>query len=281
MRVALGRQVRNAGHGCSHRRETRCLFGQPCDLGAMVANIVLEPEGEGVRVARDAPADIVERQVRDVGDLGRVGSGRALEPPEIDVDEFVLVHAVAERGLVAREKAERERARHPEFLAEPPARRRDRAFAVARMAATGIRPQSARVIFVRAALLDYDAPARVHHEDRKRAMQKPGAMNRGFARRADGAVALVDQDQLLLGGIARHGLFACRKSFTRTALPCERGTSPGALSTTSQATPTIALMCWRTSAAILAANGASSGAGLASSTSIVIASIGPSRVSTS
>src|SRR5262249_4754873 len=281
MRVALGCQQRDGGHESSHRRETGCLFGEPRDLGAMVANIVLEPEREGVRVARDAAADVVARQVRDVGDLGGVGPGRALEPPEIDVDEFVLVHAVAERGLVAREKAERQRARHAELLAEPPARRRDRAFAVARMAATGIRPQSARVIFVRAAPLDHDAPARVHDEDRKRAVQEPGAMNRGFARRAGGAVALVDQDQLLLGGVARHGLFACRRSFTRTALPCERGTSPGALSMTSQLTPTIALMCSRTSAAILAANGASRGAGVASSTSMVMASIGPSRVSTS
>src|SRR5262249_45774342 len=281
MRVAFGRQVCNGGHGCSHRREARCLFGEPRDLGAMVANIVLEPEREGMRIARDAPADIVERQVRDVGDLGGVGPGRGLEPPEIDVDEFVLVHAVAERGLVAREKAERQRARHPELLAEPPARRGGGAFAVARMAATGIRPQSARVIFVWAAPLDHDASARVHHEDRKRAMQEPGAMNRGFARRANGAVALVDQDHLLVGRVAHHGLFACRKSFTRTALPCERGTSPGALSTTLQVTPTIALMCWRTSAAIFAANGASGGAGVASSTSIVIASIVPSRVSTS
>src|SRR6516165_10955391 len=224
---------------------------------------------------------ISSNDMRDVGDLGGVGPGRGLEPPEIDVDEFVLVHAVAERGLVAREEAERQRARHAELLAEPPARRGGGAFAAARMAATGIRPQSARVIFVRAALLDHDAPARVHHEDRKRAMQEPGAMDRGFARRANGAVALVDQDQLLLAGVVRHGLFACRKSFTRTALPWERGTSPGALSTTSQLTPTIALICWRTSAAIFAANGASRGAGVASSTSIVMASIGPSRVSTS
>src|SRR5215831_13493194 len=281
VRVALGCQQRDGGHESSHRRQAGCLFGEPRDLGAMVADIVLEPEREGVRVARDAPADIVERQVRDVGDLGGAGPGRGLEPPEIDVDEFVLVHAVAERGLVAREKTERQRARHPEFLAEPPARRRGGAFAGTRMAATGIRPQSARVIFVRTALLDHDAPARVHDEDRKRAMQEPGAMNRGFARRAGGAVAFVDQNQLLLGRVAHHGLFACRKSFTRTALPCERGTSPGALSTTSQVTPTIALMCWRTSAAILAANGASRGAGLASSTSIVTASMGPSRVSTS
>ena len=45
-----------------------------------------------------------------------------------------------------------------------------------------------------------------------------------------------------------HGLFACRKSLMRTALPWERGISPGDLSTTSQVTPTIALTWWRTSA---------------------------------
>src|SRR5262249_18169211 len=80
---------------------------------------------------------------------------------------------------------------------------------------------------------------------------------------------------------ADHGLTPCRKSFTRTALPCERGISPGALRTTSQVTPTIAFTWWRTSAAIFAANGSSRGRGGASSTSMVMASIGPSRVSTS
>src|SRR5262249_49432202 len=96
----------------------------------------------------------------------------------------------------------------PALLAERPAGGRGGAFTGTRMAATGIRPQSAGVIFVRTALLDHDAPARVHDEDRNRAMQKPGAVNRGFARRAGGAVAFVDQDQLLLGRVARHELFA-------------------------------------------------------------------------
>src|SRR4029453_11295205 len=101
------------------------------------------------------------------------------------------------------------------------------------------------------------------------------------------AVALVDQDQLLLGGprcspcptlgpnadLPRHGFVACRKSFTRTALPCERGTSPGALSTTSQVTPTMFLRWARTSLAIFATNGSSRGAGGGSPTSILMASI--------
>src|SRR5262249_56090878 len=60
MRVALGRQMRNAGHECSNRRETGCLFGEPRDLGAMVANIVLEPEREAMRVARDTPAHFLQ-----------------------------------------------------------------------------------------------------------------------------------------------------------------------------------------------------------------------------
>src|SRR5262245_18941951 len=114
-------------------------------------------------------------------------------------------------------------------------------------------------------------------------MQQAGAMDRGLAARAGGAVAFIDQDQLLLGRPASHGLRS-RRSLTRTALPWERGTSPGAFSTTSQVTPTIDLMWLRTSLAILATDGSSGGArvarGVASSTSSVMASIGPSRVST-
>ena len=42
-----------------------------------------------------------------------------------------------------------------------------------------------------------------------------------------------------------------RRSFTRTALPCERGTSPRALMTTSQVTPMRALIWRATSSARL------------------------------
>src|ERR1700716_3672373 len=91
----------------SHRRGMGCRFRQPRNLGAMVLKIVLEPERKRIRVAFDAPADVVERPVRDVGDLGRVGLRLGLQPSEIDVDELVLMHAVAELGLVAGEKTER------------------------------------------------------------------------------------------------------------------------------------------------------------------------------
>ena len=177
--------------------------------------------------------------MRDVGNLGRVGLRLGLESSEIDVDELVFVHAVAELGLVAGEKAERQLARHPQLFSEPAARRDQGAFARARMAAAGVRPQPARVIFFRTALLQHDPSLVVHHEDRERAVQQAAAVNGGLAAGAGGAVVLVDQDELLF---CDHGLFACRKSLTRTALPCERGTSPGALSTTSQVTPTIDLM---------------------------------------
>src|SRR5260370_7770252 len=97
------------------------------------------------------------------------------------------------------------------------------------MAATGIRPQSARVIFVRAALLDHDAPARVDHEDRKRAMQEPGAMNRGFARRAAAAVAFAARDQLLLGGLARHAFFPPPNPSTPPPFPSPPAPPPTSL----------------------------------------------------
>src|SRR5262245_19348931 len=251
-------------------------LGEPRDVGTMVLEIVLEPEREGARRPRDAAADLLDRKERDVGDLGRVGPRARPQRPEIDVDEFVLLPAVVEFCAVTREKSERQVAGHAQLLVEPPPRRRDGALAGAWMSAAGIRPQPARVIFFRIALLQQDPPALVDHEDRERAVQEPGAVDGGLAARPGGAVALVDQDQFLVA----HGLGACRRSFTRTALPCERGTSPGALSTTVQVTPTMALRWSRTSPAIRPRNSSSDGAGVVSSTSIVIASIGPSRVST-
>src|SRR4051812_46803874 len=223
----------------SRQRASGGLLREPRNLGAVVSKIVLEPEGKRVRIAFDAPVDVVERPVRDVGDLGRVGVRLLLQPSEIDLHELVLVHADARLGLGGGEKAERQFARHAELLAEPAARREHRPFARARMAAAGIRPKPARVVLLRAALLQHDPPALVHHEDGKGAMQQPLAMDRCLASGTGGAIALIDQDELLF---RHHGFFACRKSLTRTALPCERGTSPGALRTTSQVTPTIDLM---------------------------------------
>src|SRR5262249_30040527 len=153
------------------------------------------------------------------------------------------------------------------------------------------RPQSARMVLLPAALLQHEAAALVHQEDREGPVQQAGAMHRGLALRSGRTVAFVDQDQRLVGvgagldarpdaGLgAAHGL-TWRMSLTRTALPWERGTSPGALSTTSQVMPTIDLMWLRTSVASFATNGSSDGAGEASSTSRMTASIGPSRVST-
>src|SRR5262249_31978560 len=145
-----------------------------------------------------------------------------------------------------------------------------------------------RMVLLPAALLQHEAAALVHQEDRERPVQQAGAMHRGLALRSGRTVAFVDQDQWLVGVDARldvglgaaHGLLTCRMSLTRTALPWERGTSPGALSTTSQVMPTIDLMWLRTSVASFATNGSSDGAGEASSTSRVTASIAPSRLST-
>src|SRR5262249_60591053 len=98
---------------------------------------------------------------------------------------------------------------------------------------------------------DGGARAGIHKEDENRAVQQAGAMQGCFRRRADGTIALVDQDQPFLARLL-HGLPSRRKSFTRTALPCERGISPGALSAISQVTPIMVLMFALTSRAVLA-----------------------------
>src|SRR5262249_19223463 len=71
-----------------------------------------------------------------------------------------------------------------------------------------------------------------------------------------------------------------RKSRTRPALPSERGTPPDDLTVTSQVTPISDLMCALTSRALRSRAASSEGASGASSTSSVIASSAPSRVST-
>src|SRR4051794_38181004 len=72
--------VRIPAHGRGSRgRATGCPFREPCNLGAVVSKIVLEPERKRIRLALDAPADVVERPVRDVGDLG--GGGVRVRPP--------------------------------------------------------------------------------------------------------------------------------------------------------------------------------------------------------
>src|SRR3954464_7249023 len=111
---------------------------------------------------------------------------------------------MVEAGLVAREKAERQRRRDTKFFAEPPARRRGRALARTRMAATGVRPQAAGVIFAAVALLQKNPAALIDDEDRERAVEEAGAMHVHLAAGADGTIALVDENQWLAGGRPHH-----------------------------------------------------------------------------
>ena len=84
---------------------------------------------------------------------------------------------------------------------QPPAGGRDRALARARMAAAGVRPQSARVIFLLAALLQHDLSLGVGEEDREGAVQETLAVDQVLAVGADGMVAFVDQDQLFVSHV--------------------------------------------------------------------------------
>src|SRR5262249_55579280 len=98
---------------------------------------------------------------------------------------------------------------------EPPPRRRDGALARTRMAAAGVRPEPARMIFAPVALLQQEAALVVDHEDRERAVQEPAAMHGLLAAGADRAVAFVDQDQLLVGhqrGALSFSALALRRS---------------------------------------------------------------------
>src|SRR6266545_6772441 len=89
------------------------------------------------------------------------------------------------------------------------------------MAAAGVRPQSARVIFLAVALLQHDLSLRVGEEDRERAVQETPAVDHVLAVGADGMVAFVDQDQLFvshLGVIWRAAHAFSAASFAALAL---------------------------------------------------------------
>ena len=144
--------------------------------------------------------DVGEAYECHVGDFRRVRMRSFVETPEIDIDELVLLQAVGEARVVTRAKAEGEIDVDAEFLAHAPARRDLRALAQARMAAAGIRPQAAGMVFRWMPLLQQDAPAGVAQEHRERAMQEPGPVCGMLLGRPDRAVVLVDQDDLVAGG---------------------------------------------------------------------------------
>jgi hypothetical protein len=62
------------------------------------------------------------------------------------------------------------------------------------------------MVFPGISLLQQDASPLVDHEDRKGAMQEALPMHRLFRRGAHGAVALIDQDQRLVGPFRRSHL---------------------------------------------------------------------------
>ena len=174
----------------------------------MVLEIVPEPIHEAVRLAHNAAGDLVRAGELDLGHFRRIGIGLRGQRPEIDIDEFVLLHAAVEIGTIAAVESERQRRGDAELLGQPPARRHQRGLAGARMPAAGIRQQPTGVIFLAAAPLQQDAALIVRNEDRECAMQPARAMHRRFSAGADGAIIFVDQDQSFFS----HGLGIGRMS---------------------------------------------------------------------
>src|SRR5262245_66464347 len=72
------------------------------------------------------------------------------------------------------------------------------------------------MVFARVALLQQDAALRVHHEDREGAVEEAGAMHNVLAPGADGAVAFIYEDQLLLSRTRR----CARHAFNAASLAC-------------------------------------------------------------
>src|SRR6266852_590708 len=179
------------------------LSGEPFDVGAVLAEIVLEPDRESARIAYHAVADLVPAQPGQIDNFGRVRLGLVPEPAEIDIYELILLHAAVEIAAIACEKAERERAGGAQLFLEPPARRCNGALTRPRMSAAGVRPQSSGVIFLRVALLQQDARTIIDDEDGERAMQQPSAVDNRLGGRPGGTVEFIDQYELFLGHVWR------------------------------------------------------------------------------
>src|SRR5579872_1676881 len=75
------------------------------------------------------------------------------------------------------------------------------------MPAAGIRPQPARVILLRIALLQQHASLVVDQEDREGAMQEALSMGCELGGNPHRTVLLIDQDQRLVGSLGRFHLF--------------------------------------------------------------------------
>src|SRR5262249_57156918 len=97
-----------------------------------MVEIMLEPIGERIGLLLDTSADVGDTDEFDLRDLGRMRLWARAERREIDVNEFVFLHAVVEVGAVACEKSQGQRVVDSEFLAEPPAGRRNGIFPRAR-----------------------------------------------------------------------------------------------------------------------------------------------------
>ena len=119
--------------------------------------------------------------------------------------DLVLGHAAVKLGAVGDGAERGEGADEAHLLFEPPVRRRPDVLPRAGMAATGIGPQSAGVIFADVTLLQQLAAHAVPHDHREGTMEGAGAVRLELAGGADNLVARIDEDhQLLL--IAHGGL---------------------------------------------------------------------------
>lgn len=148
--------------------------------------------------ATDFADQLIQRNPADSGDFGRVWAESRRCRTEVDMHDLVFGEAVAYLRPIVGAKAELERRDRAKFLAQPPLRGAGRAFAGPGMAAAGIRPKAARVIFGEGALLEQHATLCIDEEDGKRAVPQAAFVHDALASFADAAIARVDEDERLV-----------------------------------------------------------------------------------
>src|ERR1041385_6928524 len=131
------------------------------------------------------------------------------------VDEFVLDQAAGNRRVVLEYEQRIDRAGEAHLLGEAPPRGIGSGFARQRMAAAGVGPQSAGMIFRETPSLQQELALGVAHQHRDGTVLEPTPVRIELARGADLNIVGIDQDdQVVVGGTGHPYDFPPSLSFS-------------------------------------------------------------------
>lgn len=153
-------------------RDASCAGPRVEPVDSCAGDHIPEPDGKHARFVRHPCEQRRHVDPSPHSDFGEIRHDCAAKPAGMNVHELVFDEAVLESGAVYQRVDGPQRAREPDLFVEPAAHRVGQFLDGTRMLTAAVGPKAAGVILVRRALLQHQAPGRVEHEDRKRAMQR-------------------------------------------------------------------------------------------------------------